>query len=187
MASTSVFNNASKEEKCYELPDDDSFDGIWDFQYCTQLLPQETYFSMTGIKDMFFHRPINNEMISSHCRSKFGITPRYTWMTTSYESMFTPSHSNSGQEQDPLASSIVFTNGGYDPWSFGGVYLNSTAKDIFSLTIPEGAHHLDLFFSHPKDPESVKRVRQFQLSKVRQWARIDLHQGKGNEFYEVNQ
>ena len=33
---------------CVELPTDVTYDGIWDYQYCTELLPQETYFARDG-------------------------------------------------------------------------------------------------------------------------------------------
>jgi DUF971 family protein len=38
---TGVFNNATQELTCYDLPyDDTEQDGIWDWQYCTEMLPQ---------------------------------------------------------------------------------------------------------------------------------------------------
>ena len=33
-----------------------NFDGIWNYQWCTELLPQETYFSLNGTTDMFWAR-----------------------------------------------------------------------------------------------------------------------------------
>ncbi len=36
---------------------------------------------------------------------------------------------------------------------------------------PQGAHHLDLMFSHPDDPLSVRRVRDFQREAMRDWVR----------------
>ena len=38
----------TKAEPCFALPDDPNYDGIWDWQWCTELLPQETYFSLSG-------------------------------------------------------------------------------------------------------------------------------------------
>lgn len=69
-------------------------------------------------------------------------------------------------------SNIVYTNGGYDPWSAGGVLPGST-RDTAStpaLLIPEGAHHLDLFFSNPMDPQAVTDVRAQQVALVGKWA-----------------
>ena len=36
-----VFNNATQNVQCYVLPTDLWLDGIWDYQYCTELLPGE--------------------------------------------------------------------------------------------------------------------------------------------------
>lgn len=38
-AAAGVFNNATSDVACYELPTDIWEDGIWDYQWCTQLLP----------------------------------------------------------------------------------------------------------------------------------------------------
>ena len=35
--------------------------------------------------------------------------------------------------------------------------------------IPDGAHHLDLMFSHPNDPPSVRAARAFELASIRRW------------------
>ena len=48
-----VFNNATGEQQCYELPTDDEDDAMWDYIWCTETLPQETYFAMDGVHDMF--------------------------------------------------------------------------------------------------------------------------------------
>ena len=62
----------------------------------------------------------------------------------------------------------MFTNGGYDPWSSAGV--NETVSDsVISVYIPEGAHHLDLMFSTPEDPPSVKRARKIQMDNIKKW------------------
>jgi hypothetical protein len=37
---TDVYNNATLNTPCYALPDDVEQDGIWDYQYCTEMLPQ---------------------------------------------------------------------------------------------------------------------------------------------------
>lgn len=35
-----VLYNVTQTEECLELPDDPNYDGIWDYQYCSELLPQ---------------------------------------------------------------------------------------------------------------------------------------------------
>ena len=70
-----VFNNASGSAgSCYTLPpaDDDEYDGIWDYQWCTELLPQETYFAMDGVRDMFWKRESNATWVADRCGRKFG-------------------------------------------------------------------------------------------------------------------
>lgn len=35
-----VLYNVTETEVCLTLPDDPNYDGIWDYQYCSELLPQ---------------------------------------------------------------------------------------------------------------------------------------------------
>ena len=71
------------------------------------------------------------------------MSPARTWITESY----------GGIKGVSSASNIVFSNGGLDPWSFGGVTpdtpLPTVPSSIGVVWIPEGAHHLDLFFTNP--------------------------------------
>lgn len=149
-----VFYNASAVH-CYELPDDPNFDGIWDYQWCTEMLPQETYFARDGEHDMFWAHNENMTEIRQHCLSTLGVEPRADWIATEFGG-------TAG------ASNIVFSNGLYDPWSAGGV-LRNISESAVAVIIPEGAHHLDLMFSDPRDPESVKAARRTELSHIRKW------------------
>lgn len=159
-AAGNVFNNATQNIECYALPTDLWLDGIWDYQYCTETLPEETYFTRDGVHDSFWpFDAYNKTAIEAHCFDKFGVKPRWTWIREQY-----------GGARG--GSNIVFTNGGYDPWSSGGI-LPGSARDTPSTPaffIPEGAHHLDLFFSNPQDPASVTSVRKSQIGLVHQWA-----------------
>lgn len=96
-----VLYNASKVQ-CYELPSDPNFDGIWDYQWCTEMLPQETYFSRDGIHDMFW--PFTESMtdIQRHCYATFGVEPRETWIAREFGEL-------------DGATNIVFSNGLLDP------------------------------------------------------------------------
>ena len=33
----------------------------------------------------------------------------------------------------------------------------------------DGAHHQDLMFSHPADPDSVRQARRLEMEHVRRW------------------
>ena len=66
------------------------------------------------------------------------------------------------------ASNIVFSNGLLDPWSGTGV-LEDVSESVVALTLKEGAHHLDLMFSTPDDPEELKEIRKMELMYIAQW------------------
>jgi lysosomal Pro-X carboxypeptidase len=70
------------------------------------------------------------------------------------------------------ASNIVFSNGGFDPWSTGGVLPGDVpaSSSLETVFLPEGAHHLDFMFSHPEDPPSVLEARQHEKAAIVAWA-----------------
>ena len=159
-AAAGVLYNASQREACFKLPDDPNYDGIWDWQWCTERLPQETYFTLSGVDDMFWSRPANASAVAAHCSRKYaGLAAKGGWIAAS--SAFTASTS---------ASNIVFSNGQYDPWRSGGV-LTNLSSSLLALDVEHGAHHLDLFFSNPADPPSVQAVRAAELSAIEGWIR----------------
>ena len=151
-----VFYNASRAQ-CFELPDDPNFDGIWDYQYCTELLPQETYFARDGVHDMFWPSGFNMTAIRVHCEKTLGVAPRPEWIGIEF-----------GGADMQYVSNTVFTNGAYDPWSAGGVVRNVSDTAI-TVMIEQGAHHLDLMFSDARDPESVKAARATQMAHIAKW------------------
>ena len=175
-----VFNNATGDAACYRLPADDEYDGIWDWQWCTQLFPQETYFAMAGgwsgagdredgaggrvgssSKDMFWHKPFNASFVEAHCARRFpGIEPpRWDWVAASV---------GGSARGFASAGNIVFSNGAMDPWSAGGV-REDLAPTVEALMIAEGGHHTDLFFADPADPPSVVAARAAEMARVRLW------------------
>jgi len=152
---TGVFYNASQRKECFDLPADPNFDGIWDYQWCTEMLPQETYFSRDGRNDMFWPFQQNMTAIRQHCQTSFGVQPRENWIATEFGG-------TAG------ATNIVFSNGLYDPWSSGGV-VNNVSDSVLAVIIPEGAHHLDLFFTNSLDPPAVTAARRFEMNQARKW------------------
>ena len=67
------------------------------------------------------------------------------------------------------ASNLVFSSGSFDGWSSAGIATNLTTQSITSILIDQGAHHLDLMFSHPNDPVSVVQARELELNMIKQW------------------
>ena len=52
------------------LPTDLEEDGIWDYQWCSELLCQETYFSFDSSPNMFWDSPFNMTFVNEHCQKK---------------------------------------------------------------------------------------------------------------------
>lgn len=47
--------------------------------------------------------------------------------------------------------------------------LKSVSESVVALVIEQGAHHLDLMFSNPLDPESVKAARASHREHMQKW------------------
>jgi lysosomal Pro-X carboxypeptidase len=106
---------------------------------------------------MFFPRDfMSKQFLQQHCGRKYNVAPRSDWIPASY-----------GHAAYP-GTNVVFSNGLLDPWSSAGV-LNSTHPSVAIAIIPEGAHHLDLFFSSDLDPESVRIARAMEVAAIRTW------------------
>lgn len=55
-----------------------------------------------------------------------------------------------------------------DPWSVFGV-TSDVSDTVVAVTIPDGAHHLDLMYSRPDDSEDLKTARQTIMQHVARW------------------
>lgn len=156
-----VFYNHTGDLECLSFkegpnPETDEDADFWGYQYCTE---QFQPFGKDGKRDMFWSEPFDEKATVEGCQETWGIKPRTLWATIQW-----------GGKRLESASNIVFSNGLLDPWSGGGVLQNITgAKDLVAVIIPEGAHHLDLMFSHPSDPPSVKAAREFEEHFVAKW------------------
>lgn len=157
---SSVFNNATLNIECYDVPTDYWLDGQWDYQWCTETIPEESYFTTDGINDMFYPRSFSKEFITAHCSDSWGVTPRYEWMRQAYGNPFDWAISG--------VTNLVFSNGLYDPWSSAGIKTNLSTS-LPAVIIDVGAHHIDTFFSTPQDPQSVIDARAFEVSMIKIW------------------
>ncbi|EFN56397.1 hypothetical protein CHLNCDRAFT_144962 [Chlorella variabilis] len=156
-----VFYNHTGDLPCFSFkqgpnPETDEDADFWGYQYCTE---QFQVFSKDGVHDMFWEEPFSTKAAIQDCKDGWGVEPRPLWATIEW-----------GGKRLGAASNIVFSNGLLDPWSGGGVLANiSQANDLVAVVIPEGAHHLDLMFSHPLDPPSVTAARAFEEHYIAKW------------------
>lgn len=155
-----VFYNFSGGLDCFDFnqgsdPDTQEDGEFWSYQFCT-----EQYMPMTrdGVNDMFWDQPWDEDEAIRQCEEQWGVAPRPLHATIEW----------GGKRIDTL-SNIVFSNGMLDPWSGGGV-LSSLSDSLVAVVISEGAHHLDLMFSHPLDPPSVKEARKLEDQLIAKWA-----------------
>ena len=107
---------------------------------------------------MFWAFNKSEAFIAAHCTRRFpGVVQRPGWIAST--SAFTSATS---------ASNIIFSNGEYDPWRSGGV-LHNLSSTLVAVEVPQGAHHLDLMFSDPRDPAPVRAARVAEERFLREW------------------
>lgn len=165
-AAISTLYNASLNTPCNAVPANpythpsQVYDGIWDYQQCTEMQPDSQWFATYGgANDVFWAEPRNLTFLNEHCKAAWGVEPALDWLTTQYA---LPSFRG--------ASNIVFASGTYDPWSGPGIRESpAPERDLVSLNVTGGAHHLDLFFSHPLDPPQLTAIRVQQMTFVKKW------------------
>ena len=181
----SVLYNVSQDKTCFDLPSYPTpasagapMDGMWDWQWCTEQLPDSYWFTTDGKRDMFWDNPMNTTLVDEHCRLYWaGTTPRRHWIVQEY----------GGRSLAAGHSNIVFSSGGFDGWSSGGVATNFTDQSLYAVLIPDGGHHLDLMFSHADDPPSVRAVRKFEMEQVAKWIAERAAQGRAQSWGDVLQ
>lgn len=139
----------------------------WFYQACTEMvMPMCT----DGVRDMFPPEEWNFQAFSDGCYARFGVRPRAEWAGTVYGGKDIAAHSN-----------IIFSNGGLDPWSAGGVTHNIT-DSLVSILIPDGAHHLDLRYTNGRDPPSVRAARALEVNYFRKWIKQARKTHKASVF-----
>lgn len=131
----------------------------WNYQSCTEMVMPIGQYGEPS--DMFYPAPWSLQGAVQGCQSSYGVTPRPQYVPVHY-----------GGKHLGQFTNIVFTNGNLDPWYAGGVTFNSTEavdNGVVAVVIQGGAHHLDLRFSNPADPQSVIDARNIQRMHIRKW------------------
>ncbi|XP_078739191.1 lysosomal Pro-X carboxypeptidase [Lampetra fluviatilis] len=133
----------------------------WDYQACTEMVMPAC---SDGEVDMFEAAPWDEAAFAEGCRRTWGVLPRPAWAPTLYGGRNITEHTN-----------IVFSNGGLDPWSGGGV-TRSLSPSLPALLIPDGAHHADLRSNCAQDPDSFLHARRAEVALIQQWVKEAHHQ-----------
>jgi len=158
-----VFYNHSGQASCFDYREGvnpaTSEDGLfWSYQSCTEMLMP---MSRDGQRDIFWPQPWDREAFGQWCQETWGQVPDDDFGRREF-----------GGKNLAGASNIVFSNGGFDPWSTGGVLPGDEdpRRSLLTAFMPEGAHHLDFMFSHPEDPDSVLKARAKEKAAIIAWA-----------------
>jgi lysosomal Pro-X carboxypeptidase len=160
--SVGVFYNSTKKETCYfptespsNVTDIDIKGNFWGYLECSELyMPMGS----DGIHDVFPPAPANETADDEACFATWGVHVRPRWANTLY----------GGVKALRTTSNIVFSQGTFDPWSATGV-TETLSDSVVYVSIEGGAHHLDLFFTHPLDPPAVTAARQLELQHIQKW------------------
>lgn len=150
-----LFFNYTGYRKCNDL---DIFNAgqmtSWRFQGCTELVMPVC---SDGVTDMFFPSTWNLTEETDKCNKRFGVSPDIYKIVMTY-----------GGSYLSTASNIVFSNGELDPWSSLGIKEPPSDQTVVIL-IPDAAHHNDLRFSTPNDPESLTSARLIEKNYILKW------------------
>jgi lysosomal Pro-X carboxypeptidase len=153
----SVYFNYTQTKHCLNLSQDavsSLGEKGWDYQACTEMIMP---LCTNGRTDMFRPNPWNLEERIKECRTKWKVEPRPNAVVMEYGGKDIKEHSN-----------IVFSNGGLDPWSAGGV-LKTVSESVVAVVIPNGAHHLDLRAATKEDPPELVKAREIEEEYIRKW------------------
>eukprot|EP00808_Paulinella_micropora_P026607 g19869.t1 len=103
--------------------------------------------------------------------------PDVGWLEASFggaEGIYSSSNliMSSGAEGIYSASNLIMPSGKLDPWSaFYDLVLDKTKLpvSVHWLTMPQGAHHLDLRGDNENDPKQVRETRQTEMDIIWGW------------------
>eukprot|EP00808_Paulinella_micropora_P005780 g79318.t1 len=127
----------------------------WGYQSCTETLHQ---FSARGWRTWVF----NMSWADNICESMWRARPDVGWLEANF----------GGAEGIYSASNLIMSSGKLDPWSaFYDLVLDKTKLpvSVHWLTMPQGAHHLDLRGDNENDPKQVRETRQTEMDIIWGW------------------
>jgi len=128
----------------------------WDWQSCTQIAHDAGTYNDT---DMFPVQPYNLTSLNEYCKAHWGTSVDTTFMPKLY----------AGIEN---TTRLILSNGMLDPWHVGGVLKTFPGQPgIVIVKIEEGAHHADLWFTHPNEPMSLTVARAKEMETLSEWIR----------------
>ena len=134
----------------------------WGFQVCSELIGHSC---PNGVTDMYLP-PHKNKTAKHkrHCLKKFGFHPDPSRLQRLF----------GGRRGLLTVTNIIFSNGMRDPFSGGGVTRKNLKglklqPSVYILEIPSAAHHEDLSFSGPNDPEPLKKARSTEREIIQSW------------------
>lgn len=148
-------------------------------------LPQQKQqfmpFSKDGVKDMFWPAPWDHQAAIEACLDQFGVAPDPLYASREWGGKRISMSSSSSKQ----LTNVVFSNGLLDPWHGGGV-LDQSSFDpsVVIVLIPEGGHHVDLFFENEADPESVRAAREVERGEMRRWVERAKKRGAARKVEE---
>ena len=117
---------------------------LWDWPFCTAMFMPT---ARDGVRDIFFPQPWNETRARARCLETWGVEPRTTWADTSF-----------GGRRLRALSNVVWSNGALD-----------SRRGLEAVRLPNGAHHLDFFWSRDDDDEDTRRARSRESALVRRW------------------
>lgn len=182
-AAAAIVHNVTGAHSCYSGEDVFSVamqtaspysGGAFTYQVCAQFVPSESFFPPNGTTDMFWDAGgFNASWVRSFCRGQFGERgplPGFRTLPLLFGA--------SAADFQAGASNIIFSNGLLDPWSSGG-FLDDLSASLPALVIPDGGHHVDLYWTDPADPPSYGAVRTKERQILARWVDAWRQGGEG--------
>ncbi|XP_071910722.1 uncharacterized protein [Coffea arabica] len=160
-SAANVYYNSTGRATCFNLNDDSDPHGLdeWSWQACTEMILP---IGGNNADSIFPPSEWDYAGRAQSCEDALGVQPRPNWITTEFGGH------NIQRVLKRFGSNIIFFNGLRDPWSGGGV-LQDISKSLVAIVAKEGAHHVDLRFSTPEDPEWLKHARRREVKIIESW------------------